>query len=287
MANPIEQETMITTKMRNLVRPFIPNWVRASIRSRSADALWRKKGIFVYKGMPIAAPEHHHLVNIINYWGDFEAEYISLFCKLCTPSTTAIDIGANIGLYSASLLQQVRTARIISVECAPQTVPYLEKSVSLSDYRSRWQLVAKAVGDMTGGHAEFFAGTAQDGVFDGLRNTGRGGQKSMVKVPVTTIDAIWQEAGKPIVSVIKIDIEGGETKAIAGARQLIAAQHPYILLEWNAENLKAWNIDIRGLLDFRTLGYRVVALPFFWEVDQANLLTTTRLTEMYLLYPDP
>jgi len=244
------------------------------------------KGLFVYKGMPIAAPKHHHLVNIIKTWGDFEVEFINLFCKLCAPNTTAIDVGANIGLYSASLLQHDRSAKLISVECAPQTLHYLEKTMSLSVHQSRWHLVAKAVGDTPGGHEEFFAGTAQDGVFDGLRNTGRGGQKSILKVPVTTIDAIWEEAGKPIVSIIKIDIEGGEKKAIAGARQLIAAQHPYILFEWNADNLAAWDIDIGALLDFRELGYRVVALPFFWEVDQANLLAVTKLTEMYLLYPD-
>jgi FkbM family methyltransferase len=158
--------------------------------------------------------------------------------------------------------------------------------MSLSEHRDRWQLVAKAVGDEPEGEIEFFAGTAQDGVFDGLRNTGRGGHKSGVKVPITTIDVIWEEAGSPSVSIIKIDIEGGETTAIAGARNLIAAQHPFILFEWNETNLAAWNIDVETLLDFRALGYRLVALPNFWEVDRANLPIVIKLTEMYLLYPD-
>lgn len=278
-------------KLLDIIRPFVPNrlWslLQRRYKSRSDDILWRTKGIFLYKNMPISAPRDHHLVNIIQYWGDFEAEYINLFCKLHAPGTTAIDVGANIGLYSASLLQYDSKAKVISVECAPQTVPYLEKTVSLSDNRSRWQLVTQAVSDTRGGgYVDFFAASAEDGVFDGLRNTGRGGEKSIFKVPLTTIDEIWEKAENPIVSIIKIDIEGGETKAILGARQLIAAQHPYILFEWNAANLAAWDIDIRSLLDFRGLGYRVVALPFFWEVDHANLMTVTKLTEMYLLYPD-
>ncbi|MBB3777213.1 FkbM family methyltransferase [Erythromicrobium ramosum] len=235
--------------------------------------------------MAIAAPEQHHLVNILRYGGDFEPEFMDLFCKLYAPGTTAIDVGANIGLYSASLLQRHSSARVISIECAPQTVPYIQKTVSLSEHRDRWQLVEQAVGDTPGGSVEFFAGTAQDGVFDGLRNTGRGGQKSGVKVPITTLDVIWEEAGRPSVSIIKIDIEGGETTAIAGAHNLIAAQHPYILMEWNADNLAAWDIKVETLLNFRELGYRVVAVPQFWEVDHSNLSIATKITEMYLLYP--
>jgi FkbM family methyltransferase len=69
------------------------------------------------------------------------------------------------------------------------------------------------------------------GAFDGLRDTGRGGRKSPVRVAVRTLDEIWEKCGCPPVSVIKMDIEGGEYRALHGAKSIIAREKPVFVVE--------------------------------------------------------
>jgi methyltransferase FkbM-like protein len=52
-----------------------------------------------------------------------------------------------------------------------------------------------------------------------------------VEVDATTVDAKWRAAGSPKVSVVKVDVEGGESPVMRGASELLAAQRPALLLE--------------------------------------------------------
>jgi hypothetical protein len=59
------------------------------------------------------------------------------------------------------------------------------------------------------------------------------------EVPMTTLDAEWIAAGRPEVSALKIDVEGGELDVLRGASELLASQRPAVLLEaWGAEQLQ-------------------------------------------------
>ena len=50
---------------------------------------------------------------------------------------------------------------------------------------------------------------------------GAGGPKEAVTVSVRTLDEIWRQRGCPAVSVIKMDIEGGEYLAMEGAKEIV------------------------------------------------------------------
>ena len=54
-----------------------------------------------------------------------------------------------------------------------------------------------------------------------------------VRVQVVQLDHAWVSLDKPKVSVLKIDVEGGEVGVLQGAAELIQAQRPAILLEAN------------------------------------------------------
>ena len=71
------------------------------------------------------------------------------------------------------------------------------------------------------------------------------------EVPVTTVDALWAKAGKPAVSALKIDVEGGELEVLRSASALLASQKPAILLE-------AWGPQQRDPIDALLVaaGYR-------------------------------
>ncbi len=79
-------------------------------------------------------------------------------------------------------------------------------------------------------------------------------------MPVTTIDALLPAAEK--VSFIKLDLEGGEFKALKGARSLIARNSPLIIFEHGGQVSAEFSND--SLDDYQAFwaahGYRLFDL---------------------------
>ena len=145
--------------------------------------------------------------------------------------------------------------RVVSIEASPNTLPFLIKTQAAAARRVDWTLVGAAVGAECG-EAEFWCGGGAQGAFDGLRDTARGGAKRAVRVPVRTLDDIWHEQGCPAISVIKIDIEGGEYWALQGAKDIISRTKPVFIVEWTDKNLASYGIDSGELLQLcAAMGY--------------------------------
>ena len=67
---------------------------------------------------------------------------------------------------------------------------------------------------------------------------------------------------RPAVSVVKMDIEGGEYLALEGAKDLISAKQPTFIIEWFEKNLRPYGISAETLLDFcAAVGYAIYAVP--------------------------
>ena len=50
-------------------------------------------------------------------------------------------------------------------------------------------------------------------------------------VPVTTIDAEWDRAGRPELDCIKVDTQGEDLRVLAGAERTLAEQAPLLIVE--------------------------------------------------------
>jgi FkbM family methyltransferase len=200
--------------------------------------------------------------------GIYEAELTRLVNKTIRAGTTYFDIGANIGLMSVPALATRPDCRVVSIEASPTTLLYLRRTHATSEYGVRWTILGKGVAD-TLGEATFYESIPERGAMDGFRDTGRSGERRPVSVPVTTIDTIWGELGCPEISVIKLDIEGGEMAALKGAQRCLGANRPLIFLEWNVENLDAFGIDPCEILRFaRANNFRFVTVPHFAEISR-------------------
>jgi FkbM family methyltransferase len=132
-----------------------------------------------------------------------------------------LDVGANIGYYSLYLLP--KASAVYSFEPDPRTRKSLEQNAS---GKSKIEIVPLAVGAARG-EALFAleASPERSHLTSTNENSGK-----YVKVDVTTIDAFVSERGLKV-ECIKIDIEGGDTEAIAGAMNVLTTQKPLVLTE--------------------------------------------------------
>jgi FkbM family methyltransferase len=245
-----------------------------------------RRGWFTYYGYTVYFPPGSHIFERVCAEGVFERDTTNLILSLVEPDTTYFDVGANIGLLSVPVLAVHPRVRVVSIEASPNTLPFLINTQAAAPRQPDWTLVGAAVGAESG-DAEFWCGDVAQGAFDGLRDTGRGGSKRAVRVPVRALDDIWQEQGCPAISVIKMDIEGGEYSALQGAKEIIARAKPVFILEWTDENLRSYGIDSGELLQLcAAIGYAPYASPNLVPIDRKAVLKMSMAqTETFVLVP--
>ena len=218
--------------------------------------------------------------------GIYERENTNLILSLAVPGTTYFDVGANIGLLSVPVLAAHPSVKVISIEASPNTLSFLRKTHAASRRREDWTIIGAAIG-ASNGEGEFWSGPVALGAFDGLRDTGRGGPKCRVQVPVRALDDIWQEQGHPPISLIKMDIEGGEYFALKGALNIIARAKPVFIIEWTEMNLASYSIDPDALLQLcAAINYAPYAGHNLVRIDTKPILRLAMAqTETFLLVP--
>ncbi len=242
------------------------------------------KGAFPYFRTNLYFPPGSLSFKAVCQQGIYEAENVRILQALAHPRSTVFDVGANIGLMAVPLLQCLPEIQVVSFEPSPNTLPYLRRSRSESAFKERWTIVEKAVGTSVG-EVVFNLSNPSDSLFDGVLATGRVPSTGSVKVELTTIDQVWRELGQPTVSVIKCDIEGGESAMLDGAEQCISTCRPSLLLEWNPDNLAAYGIPSSRLLSYaESHDYYVYSVPSLVRVTTpGELQMQMAFTENFLL----
>jgi FkbM family methyltransferase len=162
-------------------------------------------------------------------YGGFEIAESRALRALAEPGTTAVDVGANVGLLTICLADAVgRDGAVWAFEPFPSTVERLHQNVRLNGF-TNGEIFELAVTDA---ESRAVLKVANDPAYHSLgtvyenRDSGHG-----VEVATTRLDSIWQAQGMPRVSVIKIDTEGTEAAVVAGAEALIEACRPALVVE--------------------------------------------------------
>jgi FkbM family methyltransferase len=242
-------------------------------------------GAFPYFGVRVHFPAGSIIFEAACMQGIYESSNLRAMQAFARTGSCVLDVGANIGLMSVPLLATAPNVRVLSFEASPGTLRYLSRTRDESNFKDRWEIVAKAVGN-TVGTTEFHVGASEMGAYDGIKSTGRAAVQSVVKIDATTIDVEWRKRGCPDVSVIKVDVEGAECEVILGAAECIAGFRPTIVVEWSPKNIGAYGRNLEDLFTVaRRLGYRIWALPHLVEVcDPIALRVHASVTESYLLF---
>ena len=244
------------------------------------------RGSFPYFGTRVFFPHNDSVFEIACDDGIYEQELLSQIQGAVKPGSWYFDVGANIGLMSIPVLCAMKDVRVLSFEPSPNSRRYLHRTWSESPWKDRWKIVLKAVGDKTG-ETEFFMSESNLGGFDGIKWTGRVRTVGTEIVPMTTLDEEWRSLGRPLVSCMKLDIEGAEMRALRGARELMQSVRPHIFLEWYHENFRCFDSEPQDLLKTaREFGYDVIAIPTISLVQSLPvLLMQMRRTASFALVP--
>ena len=166
----------------------------------------------------------------------YELSEQALFAKYLHGDMTLVDIGANLGLYTAVSMQYLgEDGRIVAFEPYPQTYEFLEKNIAANQTDGRacprvypFNLAATPkptklelrLNPENRGDNRTYHGTYQ----------GKMETWDTMEVEGRPVDDVLAELGIQEVNFVKIDIQGYEQNAISGFQKTLARSQKVILL---------------------------------------------------------
>lgn len=150
--------------------------------------------------------------------GTFEQNEVDLLRRLLEASDAFVDVGANVGYYTA--LARASGRRVIAVEPLRQNLDYLYLNMMDNGWADV-EVHPMALGSESGLRTLFGAATGASFV------EGWAGASSLLRciVPVTTLDTLLTQRFEGRRLLIKIDVEGGEHEVLLGAARTLR-RHP-------------------------------------------------------------
>ena len=190
--------------------------------------------------------------------GCYETFNLEVFDELLGPGMCVLDVGANIGLYSAIAAARVgHLGRVVAVEPDSVNCSFLSKTKERNRL-DNLTIVQKAAGSETATVRLHLCATNKAD----HRTYGGDSSRSSVAVEMTSLDALAADLNLPAIDVLKIDTQGYEF-FIAHGMQTLLEQSPRvrIMMEfwpWGIE--RAGGSPSRLLEFFGDRGFKVAVL---------------------------
>ena len=192
-------------------------------------------------------------------WFEKEVRFLRRFIK---SGMTAIDVGANLGVYSLLLAQLAGPrGRVFAYEPGAEARALLEQSRVLNNL-GHIEIIDRALSDGERDSRLKFAASSE------LRALGNGDAGEPVRI--TSLDAEGSARGWPSIDFIKIDAEGEEERILVGGTNFFAVQSPLVMIE-----IKAVDRVNEGLCKLLpAIGYRL-----FRQIEGAAVLVPQEATQ--------
>ncbi len=212
--------------------------------------------------------------------GIYDPNLVVMINTLLPNGGVFLDIGSNMGYCSLLMSKAVgEDGRILAVEPSERDFLRLVDNVNLNrlDNVSVYRL---AISDKIG-KTNISIATEERSALNtlGTEFSNRGIEKVKTEeVDVTTLDAFVEEEDLDRVDVIKMDIEGSESKALNGAIDTIEKYRPALIIGVNENSLKANGSSIEEIEKIlRDLRYKIYYLE---ETPVFSLKEITDLREV-------
>lgn len=185
--------------------------------------------------------------------GDFESAEMRALARMAPRGTTAVDVGANVGMFSLVLAAAVGPeGEVWAVEPVAENVTRLRHHLQTNG-RTNVRVFECAAGEAAG---QAVLHLAADPAFHALSAAEASADIPRIVVPMRPLDDIWTAGGSPNVAVVKIDVEGAESRVLSGARMMLDACAPAILVELADPDAAEAALNV-----LRQLGYAERAIP--------------------------
>ncbi len=243
-----------------LLRPYIvrelPGWGKvAAFTEYRWNWLWIKAST-----RTIREKRHGYLIQLdLSTWSDrsyyflwrwYDFEMQLLINDLCGPGETVVDVGANRGAFALAASHAVNDGKVICFEPNPNCIKSLEHLIQVNDIKNitvyphglsdKNENLTLTVPLVNSGEGSFAPSQYEDNL--------------VFSVPVRRGDDILADE-KPL--LIKIDVEGFETKVILGLSEIIRSCSPIVITEIITTHLKRAGSSVDALKQVMTmLGYR-------------------------------
>ena len=180
------------------------------------------------------------------------------------PGDVVLDCGANVGVFTHEAL--ANGARlVVAIEPAPENVECLRRNFTEEISKGRVIVVPKGVWD----HDDTL--TLRIDAGNSARNSfvgSFGPALQEVKVPLITIDELVADSKIDRADFIKLDVEGAEKPALAGAKNTLAKFHPRLAIAM--EHLDDDPVRIPQVVLAQWSGYRVICGDCIDEMTQVR-----------------
>src|SRR5262245_53154895 len=181
---------------------------------------------------------------------------------------TFVDVGANWGYFTLVGAHLVgRSGRVLSVEADPRACRALRVNVE-KNRLGAVRILGIAASDVSGrlSFQEYQANARDSGNFGVSQSTLIVEEGRRIEVEARALDDVFDDAGVDRVHVLKMDIEGGEAKAIAGlARSLSSRRIDHISLELHPYHLRDLGTSAGTVIAaLQSHGYRA------WHIDHSS-----------------
>ena len=180
----------------------------------------------------------------------------SILNRFLADGDTFVDAGANHGSFSIVASQLVgRRGLVVAIEPQKRKADVIEKSLAANG-RCKYQVHRFACGDRIG-TVEFFIPIGSSGGAGVFPEFSAVPPHRKVSVPMRRFDEAFDWNAFPGRIFLKLDVEGSEMNFLRGAREMLRARKPAIMLEVNPAAIEAAGESDAALLTYlEDLGYK-------------------------------
>lgn len=160
-------------------------------------------------------------------YGGWEPAAQRLLVQHLRPGAVAYDVGANRGVHTLLMARRVGPrGHVYTFEPVPEIFAELQDNVALNGF-TNVTCLPLAVSD-TSGPAGFFRGHHSGAGH--LASTGDAVGESLTVETVTLDELVFQRSQRPP-DLIKVDVEGAESRVLSGAMRILQRFRPALLID--------------------------------------------------------
>lgn len=186
--------------------------------------------------------------------GRYERQEIGWFLTQLRPEDVVWDIGAHAGYFSLACASRCR--EVVACEALPANLANLRRHVTMNRL-SNVRIVGAAIADSHGG-AIAFGGSSSS-----YQN--RIGAEG-APVPVESIDHLVATGHTPP-SIVKMDVEGAESRVLQGAADTIARHRPRLLVAVHGEEQET---ACRSFFEERGYAVEMLNIATLWATPAGS-----------------